>query len=199
MLYWSKYIYHIVVLTEIYCRFILPHNGMTPTRYGYKVWSTIGVVNRMSHTSLHRSQDSMLCTEMGPQCPNRLWDPPSNQAAIRRLFHAFYRVTATEAWSFSLMSVECRGHECVEPYLHPETHIHGVVHRYKLRKLRSMCETASDITYVNGEKNNKNQEINTRIRKQMKNTFTEHEFVKYVNLKSEYAFPLLFLIHYFHQ
>jgi len=62
-----------------------------------------------------------------------------------------------------------------------------------------MCETASDITFINGEKSYKNQVINTRIRKQMKNAFTKHEFVKYVNLKSEDAFPLLLLMYYFHQ
>jgi len=45
----------------------------------------------------------------------------------------------------------------------------------------------------------KNQEINTRIRKQMKNAFTKHEFVKYVKFKSEYAFPLLLITYYFHQ
>jgi len=41
----------------------------------------------MSHTSLYRSQDSTLCTVMGPQCPDRLWDSPSIQAQMRRLFH----------------------------------------------------------------------------------------------------------------
>jgi len=97
------------------------------------------------------------------------------------------------------MSVESRGKECVDPYLYLETHQHGVVHSYELRKLRSLCETASDITFINKKKRDKNQEINARVRKQIKNAFTKHEFVIYVNLKSTYAFPILFLTYYFHQ
>ena len=56
-----------------------------------------------------------------------------------------------------------------------------------------ICETESEITFVNEQESDKNQEINTRISKQMKNVFTKHEFVNYVNLKSEYAVPLLLL------
>jgi hypothetical protein len=44
----------------------------------------------------------------------------------------------------------------------------------ELQKLRSMCETAFDITFINGEKNNSNQEMNIKIRKQIKNAFTKH-------------------------
>jgi hypothetical protein len=61
----------------------------------------------------------------------------------------------------------------VDPYLHLETQLHGVVHTYELGKLKNMCETESEITFVNGEKSDKNQEINIRIRKQMKNACTK--------------------------
>jgi hypothetical protein len=66
------------------------------------------------------------------------------------------------------MSFESQEEECVDPYLHLRTHLHGVVHIYELGKLSSMCETESEITFVNGEKSDKNQETDIRIRKKNK-------------------------------
>jgi hypothetical protein len=48
-----------------------------------------------------------------------------------------------------------------------------VVRIYELVKLWSICEAESEITFVNGEKSDKNQEIKIRIRKKMKNAFTK--------------------------